>query len=187
MAAACERSLKGTGRAVLILHGGIDDGSSWRRVAVRLAPRFRVLRLHRRQYRPALKAGSACTMAEEVEHVTALVRAIAQPMLIVGHSSGAVVALEALVAAPTAFTGAVLYEPPCVIGPPLGGVALARTQAAITARKSGTALAIFLREIVCAPAWTARFSKLVVALSARMRRMGHSRMNATSSAESLAA
>ena len=102
---------EGHGRAVLILHGGIDDGSSWRRVAVRLAPRFRVLRLHRRQYRPDLKTGSACTMAEEVEHVTALVRAIGQPMVIVGHSSGAVVALEALVATPTAFSGAVLYEP----------------------------------------------------------------------------
>ena len=162
---------EGHGPAVLILHGGIDDGSSWRRVAVRLAPRFRVLRLHRRQYRPDLKTGSACTMAEEVEHVTALVRAIGQPMVIVGHSSGAVVALEELVATPTAFSGAVLYEPPCVIGPPLGGVALARAQAAIAAGKSGTALAIFLRDIVRAPAWAARLSKLVVALSPRIRRM----------------
>ena len=162
---------EGHGPVVLILHGGIDDGSSWRRVAVRLAPRFRVVRLHRRQYRPDLKTGSACTMAEEVEHVIALVRAIGPPMVIVGHSSGAVVALEALVATPRAFTGAVLYEPPCVIGPPLGGVALARAQAAIAAGKSGTALAIFLRDIVCGPAWAARLSKLVVAFSPRIRRM----------------
>jgi len=157
---------EGHGPAVLILHGGSDDGSSWRRVAVRLAPRFRVLRLHRRQYRPDLKTGSACTMAEEVEHVAALVRAIGQPMVIVGHSSGAVLALEALVATPTAYAGAVLYEPPCVIGPPLGGEALARAQAAIAAGKPVTALAIFLREIVRAPAWMA-----VVALSPRIRRM----------------
>ena len=162
---------EGHGPAVLILHGGIDDGSSWRRVAVRLAPRFRVLRLHRRQYRPDLKTGSACTMAEEVEHVTALVHAIGQPMVIVGHSSGAVLALEALVATPAAYAGAVLYEPPCVIGPPLGGEALARAQASIAAGKPGTALAIFLREIVRAPAWAALLSKLVVALSPRIRRM----------------
>jgi pimeloyl-ACP methyl ester carboxylesterase len=161
----------GHGPAVLILHGGSDDGSSWRRVAVRLAPRFRVLRLHRRQYRPDLKTGSACTMAEEVEHVTALVHAIGQPMVIVGHSSGAVLALEALVATPAAYAGAVLYEPPCVIGPPLGGEALARAQASIAAGRPGTALAIFLREIVRAPAWTARLSKPVVALSPRIRRM----------------
>jgi pimeloyl-ACP methyl ester carboxylesterase len=115
---------EGRGPVVLILHGGMDDGTSWRRVAGRLVPRFRVVRLHRRQYRLDLKTGSACTMADEVEHVTALVHAIGQPMVVVGHSSGAVLALEALVAVPSAFAGAVLYEPPCVIGPPLGGEAL---------------------------------------------------------------
>jgi pimeloyl-ACP methyl ester carboxylesterase len=80
---------------VLILHGGMDDGGSWRRVGARLGPRFRVVRLHRRQYRPDLTIGSACTMAEEVEHVTALVRAIGEPMVVVGDSSGAVLGLEA--------------------------------------------------------------------------------------------
>ncbi len=162
---------EGHGPVVLILHGGMDDGSSWRRVASRLAPRFRVLRLHRRQYRPDLTVGSACTMAEEVEHVTALVRAIGEPMVIVGHSSGAVLTLEALVAAPSAFAGAILYEPPCVIGPPLGGDALGRAQAAIAADKPGTALAIFVRDIVRVSAWTARLTKLMVALSPRVRRM----------------
>ena len=161
---------EGRGTVVLILHGGMDDGSSWRRVAARLAPRFRVVRLHRRQYRSDLTTGSACTMADEVGHVTVLVRAIGEPMVVVGHSSGAVLALEALVAAP-AFAGAVLYEPPCVIGPPLGGEALARAQAAIAAGKPGTALAIFVRDIVRAPAWTARLTKPMVALSPRIRRL----------------
>jgi hypothetical protein len=75
--------------------------------------------------------------------------------VIVGHLSGAVLALEALVAAPSAFAGAVLYEPPCVIGPPLGGEALGRAQAAIAAGKPGTALAVFVRDIVRMSAWTA--------------------------------
>jgi pimeloyl-ACP methyl ester carboxylesterase len=162
---------EGHGPVVLILHGGMDDGSSWRRVAARLAPRFRVLRVHRRQYRSDLTAGSGCTMAEEVEHVTALVRAIGEPMVIVGHSSGAVLALEALVAAPSAFGGAVLYEPPCVIGPPLGGEALGRARAAIAAGEPGTALAIFVRDIVLMSASTAGLTKLMVALSPRVRRM----------------
>jgi alpha-beta hydrolase superfamily lysophospholipase len=35
-----------------------------------------------------------------------------------GHSSGAVVALEALAAEPGVFAGAVLYEPPVATGPP---------------------------------------------------------------------
>ena len=162
---------EGRGPVVLILHGGMDDGSSWRRVAARLAPRFRVVRLHRRQYRLDLKSGSACTMADEVEHVSALVRAIGEPMVVVGHSSGAVLALEALVAAPSGFAGAVFYEPPCVIGPPLGGEALVRAQTAIADGKPGTALAIFVRDIVCVPALTARFTKLMVALSPRIRRL----------------
>ena len=162
---------EGRGPVVLIVHGGMDDGSSWRRVAARLSSRFRVLRLHRRQYRADLTCGSACTMAEEVEHVTALVRAIGEPMVIVGHSSGAVLALETLIAAPSAFAGAVLYEPPCVIGPPLGGEALERAQAAIAAGKPGTAMAVFVRDIVRMPAWTARLTKLMVALSPRIRRM----------------
>lgn len=162
---------EGRGRVVLILHGGMDDGRSWRRVAARLAPRFRVLRLHRRQYRVDLTTGSACTMVEEVEHVTALVGGIGEPMVIVGHSSGAVLALEALVAAPSAFAGALLYEPPCVIGPPLGGEALGQAQAAIAAGKPGTALAIFVRDLVRMAAWTAPLAKLMVALSPRIRRM----------------
>jgi Squalene/phytoene synthase len=78
-----------------------------------------------------------------------------------------------LVATPTVFTGAVHDEPAGVIGPPRGGVALARAQAAIARRQVRTALAIFLRKIGCAPAWTGRLSKLVlvVALSAGIRRM----------------
>ena len=69
--AADSRSVRaldeGRGPVVLILHEGMDDGSSWRRVAARLAPRFRVVRPHRRQYRLDLKSGSACTLADEVE------------------------------------------------------------------------------------------------------------------------
>src|SRR6516165_2729100 len=114
----------------------------------------------------AQAADGSSVRAFDEGHGAALVRAIGQPMVIVGHSSGAVLALEALVATPTAYAGAVLYEPPCVIGPPLGGEALARAQAAIAAGKPVTALAIFLREIVRAPAWMA-----VVALSPRIRRM----------------
>jgi hypothetical protein len=40
------------GPGVLILHEGMDDGSSWRRVTARLLD---------------LKSGSACTLADEVE------------------------------------------------------------------------------------------------------------------------
>lgn len=162
---------EGQGPVILLLHGGMDEGASWARVAARLRSRFRVLRLHRRQYRLDLKVSEACTMAEEVEHVRALVKLIDEPMLIVGHSSGGVLALEALAALPEAFAGAVLYEPPCVIGPPLGGEALTRAQVAMTAGNPGRALAIFLRDIVRTPAWVAWMSGACVPLIPRLGRL----------------
>ncbi|MGC7101253.1 alpha/beta fold hydrolase [Amycolatopsis lurida] len=162
---------EGQGPVILFLHGGMDDGAGWMRVAARLRSRFRVLRLHRRQYRLDLKTGEACTMADEVQHVRALVELIDEPMLIVGHSSGAVLALEALEALPEAFAGAVLYEPPCVIGPPLGGEALTRARIAVTAGKPGRALAIFLRDIVRTPPWVARMSAASIPLVPRFGRL----------------
>jgi pimeloyl-ACP methyl ester carboxylesterase len=162
---------EGQGPVILLLHGGMDDGASWATVAARLRSQFRVLRLHRRQYRLDLKTGEACTMAQEVEHVRALVKLIDEPMLVVGHSSGGVLALEALVALPEAFAGAVLYEPPCVIGPPLGGEALMRAQAALAAGKPGRALDIFLRDIVRTPAWAAWMSGAFVPLVPRLGRL----------------
>jgi pimeloyl-ACP methyl ester carboxylesterase len=91
--------------------------------------------------------------------VAAIAAQLDRPVL-VGHSSGAVVALEALVANPAAYAGAVLYEPPVVIGAPLSDDKLVRARAAIAQDKPGKALSIFLRDVVrlAAPlAWLAGF------------------------------
>lgn len=135
---------EGTGRSILVLHGGMGDLSSWAKVTDRLRDRFRVARLHRRQYR--LEVPRTVTMAAEAEEVLAAAATLDRPVL-VGHSSGAVLALEALVAAPGQFAGAVLYEPPLVVDRPLGGAAVDRARRALAAGKPGTAFAIFLREI----------------------------------------
>ncbi|MCI0670205.1 MAG: alpha/beta hydrolase [Myxococcaceae bacterium] len=90
-------------------------------------------------------------------------------MLVVGHSSGAVVALEALVALPSMFAGAVIYEPPIVIGPPLGGEALSRARAAVVVGKPGRAIAIFLQDIVRIPSLAARLAGVFVAALPRWR------------------
>jgi pimeloyl-ACP methyl ester carboxylesterase len=66
----------------------MDDGRSWGKVAARLAPRFRVVRLHRRQYRLDIATGSPWTIAQEVDDVLAVAKVIGEPMLVVGHSSG---------------------------------------------------------------------------------------------------
>ncbi|GIM91555.1 alpha/beta fold hydrolase [Paractinoplanes toevensis] len=130
---------------ILVVHGGMGDRSSWKRVTDRLDDRFRTVRLHRRQYR--LEVPRKVTMADEVDEVRAAAAELDRP-IIVGHSSGAVLALEALVAEPDRYAAAVLYEPPLVIDQPLGGGGrIDRARAALAAGKPGTAFAIFLREI----------------------------------------
>src|SRR5215472_11638063 len=110
---------QGEGRVILILHPGMDTGKNYAKVAARLARRYRVIRLHRRQYRLDLKTdplrGSPCTIAEEVEHVLAIVKAVGEPVLLFGHSSGGTVALETLVASPSSFVGGMIYEPASMI------------------------------------------------------------------------
>jgi pimeloyl-ACP methyl ester carboxylesterase len=105
------------------------------------------VRVHRRQYR--LDVPRKVTMADEVAEVNAIAAGLgADRPIIVGHSSGAVLALEALVADPGRYSAAVLYEPPLVLDRPLGaGDRMTRARAALAAGKPGNAFSIFLREI----------------------------------------
>ena len=164
---------EGQGPAVLLLHPGTAGRSSWAGVAAALAGRFRVLRFDRWTYRDGhVDAGpsGAEAMAAEVGDVLAVAaaarrgpgnprgvsRSIGERPLLVGHSSGAVVALESALAAPSAFRAMVLYEPPVAVDEPLGGEALRRARAALDAGDPDRAISIHLREI-------AGFGRLMVA------------------------
>ena len=141
---------EGQGPAVLLLHSGSADRSSWARVAAALAGRFRVLRFDRWTYRdghadPA--PAGAETMAAEVADVLAVAAAAGERPLLVGHSSGAVVALESALADPSAFRAMVLYEPPVAVDEPLGGDTLRRARAALDAGDPDRAITIHMREI----------------------------------------
>ena len=143
-----EAADEGIGTPILVIHGGMGDRTAWQPVTDLLRDRFRTVRLERRQYRTDLPRPA--TMAQEVEHVAAIAAQLDRPVL-VGHSSGAVLALEAMVADPGAYAGAVLYEPPAVIGEPLSADRLAGARAAIARDKPGRALTIFLRDVVRMP------------------------------------
>jgi pimeloyl-ACP methyl ester carboxylesterase len=158
---------EGAGLPILIVHPGLDDGRSYKRVVAKLASRFRVVRVVRRQYRLDLPGG--CSIDQEAEHVVAVAQAIDRPIMLYGHSSGAVVALEAILARPALFTGAVFYEPPLVIGPPLGGEAARKARAALAAGKRRQAMTIFLGDIVGIPRSAAPLAAAFVASNPRYR------------------
>ena len=139
---------EGTGPPILVVHGGMGDSSASEKVAARLVASHRVVRLHRRQYRLELVSEEPATIAQEVADVLALADSIGEPVVLVGHSSGAVVALEAVVADQKSFVGLVAYEPPAVIGPPLGGPGVPTAWTAYNAGKPGKAFQIFLRTVL---------------------------------------
>ena len=174
--------VEGEGRVILILHPGMDTGKSYARVAAILSRRYRVIRLHRRQYRLDLKTdplrGSPCTVADEVDHVLAIVKAVAMPVFLFGHSSGGPVALEALVASQSSFAGAMIYEPASVIngagGPHLGGdrierngevgEGMRRARQALVAGKPGLAIGIFTQIVAAWPSFLANIGGALTAL-----------------------
>ena len=140
----------GQGRAVLFIHGGSADGSAWARVAAALPVDLRALRYDRYLYRTSPARGGADAMAREVTDVLAIADAVDGPLLVVGHSSGAVVALQA--ALRRTFAGMVLYEPPVAVTEPVGGEALRRAREALDAGDPDRAIVIHLRDIVRMPA-----------------------------------
>jgi pimeloyl-ACP methyl ester carboxylesterase len=160
---------EGQGPLILVLHAARESATAWQKVAARLSGRFRVVRLQRRQHRQDLGDALPCSIADEVADVLALLQVTGSPAVIVGHSSGGVVALEAMVSSPSAFAGAILYEPPVIIGPPLGGEALRRAQATYAAGKQGKALEIFLRDVVDVRPPLARLVGTAVGLSRTAR------------------
>jgi pimeloyl-ACP methyl ester carboxylesterase len=141
---------QGQGPAVLLLHPGSADRSSWARVAAALAGRFRVLRFDRWIYRDGHAAGSpagADAMAAEVHDVLAVAAAAGERPLLVGHSSARWWPSRApgrTVGLPGA--GAVRAAGgPCRAA---GGGALRRARAALDAGDPDRAITIHMREIV---------------------------------------
>ena len=151
---------QGHGRPILIVHPGGGTSAAWAGVARHLMVRFRVLRFDRRTYSVPGGVEPAATMENEVNDVLAVAATAGEPVVLAGHSSGAVVALEAALASPAQVAGMVLYEPPVAVTEPLGGDALVRAKAALAAGDPGRAMEIHLREIVQAPGLLARLLPL---------------------------
>lgn len=107
----------GDGTPLVLVHGGLDDHTTWAGLLPALSERFTVYALDRRG-RGRSDATDAATYAieREFEDVVAVVNAISEPAHLLGHSYGALCALEAALRT-TNLRKLVLYEPPIPIPP----------------------------------------------------------------------
>ena len=99
-------------------------------------------------------------MMREVEDVEAVLAHVGEPAMLVGHSSGGIVALETALRRPTTLAALALYEPPVAVNAPLGGAALRRARAAIDRGRPGKAMAIHLVKVVEMPWLTVTLLRL---------------------------
>jgi len=100
----------GSGPPMVLVHGTIDDHTYWEMVQPALAQYFTVFAIDRRGRG---QSGDAADykLEREFEDVKAIVDMIEQPVILLGHSYGGVVSLEAALLT-TNLSKLILYEPP---------------------------------------------------------------------------
>lgn len=137
---------------LLVVHPGGGDTTAWDAVTRHLAADFRVVRIRRRIYVVGAEIALPHSMAVEAADILAIAGCLNSPAVLVGHSSGAVAALEAAVRDPSLFSGLFLYEPPMPTRELVAGAAGVRARAAFDAGDPIEAMRIHLRDIVRMPA-----------------------------------
>jgi pimeloyl-ACP methyl ester carboxylesterase len=136
----------GCGRVLLLVHGALQDHSCWDPVAPLLQKHMTVVSLDRRA-----RGNSGDTLPfaphREVEDIVAVVHALEAPVTLLGHSSGAVLALPAAVLLGEQVGRLILYEPPIVQGKQQRDLALlANVSALLAAGDRDEAISAFLRD-----------------------------------------
>lgn len=141
----------GEGPPLVLVHGTTADHTRWRTVLEPLAERFTVHAVDRRG-RGASGDTEPYALEREFEDVAAVVDSIGEPVSLLGHSYGAVCALEASVRTLN-LARLVLYEGPFSIdGSPISDPAVVeRLQAQLEAGEREAVLETFLREVASLP------------------------------------
>src|SRR5512136_1391077 len=103
----------GHGPAIILVSGALGDRSAAAPLTPLLAPHFTVLAYDRRG-RGDSGDTAPYTVEREVEDIDALIKEGGGTAFVFGHSSGAVLALEAAARRPT-ITKLALYEPPFIV------------------------------------------------------------------------
>lgn len=102
----------GSGPPLLLVHGGFSDHkTNWQEVKTLVEDHFTVYAMARRG-RGASSATQGHSVRDEAGDVAAFLDHIGEPAFLLGHSYGALCALEATALAPASVRKLVLYEPP---------------------------------------------------------------------------
>ncbi|MGH2583853.1 MAG: alpha/beta fold hydrolase [Dehalococcoidia bacterium] len=102
----------GDGPPLVLVHGGFSDhNTNWAYVKAPLGKQFEVYALARRG-RGETDATEGHRLEAEAADVAAVIQAAGEPVFLLGHSYGALCALEAAALVPDRIAKLVLYEPP---------------------------------------------------------------------------
>jgi pimeloyl-ACP methyl ester carboxylesterase len=141
----------GTGDPLVVVHGTGGDRSRWSAVLPQLEARFTVYAVDRRG-RGASGDGASYAIEREFEDVVAVLATVDEPVILLGHSYGAICSLEAAARADNV-RRLILYEPPLPIGLEIYPPGLIdELQMLLDANEREGLLTTFLTEVVHVPA-----------------------------------
>ncbi len=139
----------GAGPALLLIHGSMLNGSiSWGAVLPKLAEGFTVYAMDRRGRAPSDDA-KQYSITNEVDDIVRVIEAIGGPVIVLAHSYGALVSLDALDRLKNV-SHLILYEPPVTLQSAETDV-IANLEGALDAGNREELVTIFLRDQVRVP------------------------------------
>lgn len=130
----------GTGAPIVLVHGSISTGEQWLAVAEQLAASNTVYIMDRRG-RGLSSDAPGYSLQTESDDIKAVLAVAGKGSALLGHSYGAICALEA-VRTGAAVSSLVLYEPPLPVEAPTAGAALADYAAAVGEEDGDKALRV---------------------------------------------
>jgi pimeloyl-ACP methyl ester carboxylesterase len=113
----------GSGPAIVFVHGSVSTHTDWMPVAKLLASAFTCFAMDRRGRAKSGEGAGPYSIEREVEDIAALLAVAGPGAALVGHSYGAICALEAAMSHPV--SRLVLFEPPLPAGGLIAGENLA--------------------------------------------------------------
>ena len=144
----------GGGSPIVLVGGALADRSAAAELAAQLAPRLDAVAFDRRG-RGDSGDTAPYAVEREVEDIEALILAVGGRAFVLGHSSGAVLALESARTLPDRITKLALYEPPFIVDdsrPLLPADYVPHLEDLVTAGRRGDAVEFFLTTAVGVPA-----------------------------------